>query len=71
MFLRLRFGEHYSQLAATGLDEQRLAFYRLAMHLSLVAGPLRLLDGDFPDRKFMQYIAEGNLNEVLAIARRQ
>jgi hypothetical protein len=69
VFLRLRFSEHYSQLAPTGLDEERLAFYRLAMHLSLVAGPLRLLDGDFPDREFMKYIAEGNLDEVLAIVR--
>jgi len=32
------------------LDGQRLAVYILAMRLSLVAGPLRLLDGDFPDR---------------------
>ena len=49
-FLRLRFGEHYRWLHTNGLDEQRLTFYTLAMHLSLVAGPLRLLDGDFPDR---------------------
>ena len=30
-------------------------------HLSLVAGPLRLLDGDFPDRQFMMGIAEHHL----------
>lgn len=65
-FLRLRFGEHYQWLDRSDLDEQRLTFYTLAMHLSLVAGPLRLLDGDFPDRDFMMGIAEHNLQEALA-----
>jgi hypothetical protein len=65
VFLRLRFGEHYRWLDRSGLDEQRLAFYRLAMRLSLVAGPLRLLDGDFPDRDAMAGIAEYNLKQVL------
>lgn len=54
VFLRLRFGEHYRWLRSNDLDEQRLQFYALAMHLSLGAGPLRLLDGDFPDREFMK-----------------
>jgi hypothetical protein len=40
-----------------GLDEARLALYRLARHLSLVAGPLRLAATDFPDRDFMLEIA--------------
>lgn len=65
-FLRLRFGEHYRWLERSDLDEQRLTFYMLAMRLSLVAGPLRLLDGDFPDRAFMRGIAERNLQEALA-----
>jgi phosphotransferase family enzyme len=65
-FLRLRFGEHYRWLHTGGLDEQRLTFYTLAMHLSLVAGPLRLLDGDFPDRDAMMGIAEHNLQQALA-----
>lgn len=39
------------------------------MHLSLVAGPLRLLDGDFPDRAFMQDIAEHNLQQAPAFLR--
>ena len=34
--------------------------------LSLAAGPLRLLDGDFPDRAFMRGIAERHLSEALA-----
>ncbi|MET7717889.1 phosphotransferase [Streptomyces sp. NPDC005407] len=65
-FLRLRFGEHYRWLDRSDLDEQRLTFYTLAMRLSLVAGPLRLLDGDFPDRDFMRGIVEHNIQEALA-----
>lgn len=65
-FLQLRFGGHYRWLRASGLDDQRLRFYRLALHLSLIAGPLRLLDGDFPDREPMMKIAEHNTGEALA-----
>jgi hypothetical protein len=65
-FLQLRFGEHYRWLREDGLDDQRLQFYRLAMHLSLIAGPLRLLDGDFPDRAPMMEIAEYNTGRALA-----
>jgi Phosphotransferase enzyme family len=65
VFLHLRFGEHYRWLRSNDLDEQRMQFYALAMHLSLVAGPLRLLDGDFPDREFMMGIAEYNLQRAL------
>jgi hypothetical protein len=65
VFLELRFGEHYHWLKRPGLDPARLMFYRLVMRLSLVAGPLLLLDGDFPDRAFMLDIAESNLRQVL------
>lgn len=65
VFLELRFGEHYRRLWRPGLDPARLRFYRLAMRLSLVAGPLRLLDGDFPDRELMLGIVEWNLQQVL------
>jgi hypothetical protein len=67
VFLQLRFGERYTALAQPGLDPQRLNLYMLAMRLSLVAGPLRLLDGDFPDRAFMKGIAEHNAKEALAL----
>ena len=51
VFLRIRFGEHYRVAPQrAGSIEQRLDLYMLAMRLSLVAGPLRLLDGDFPHR---------------------
>jgi hypothetical protein len=69
VFLRLRFGEHYQRLRADGLDRPRLRFYGLALHLSLIAGPLRLLDGDFPDRAPMLQIAEYNADRALALLR--
>lgn len=62
VFLEIRFAHRYPALAAlidVPLDPARLDLYRLAIHLSLVAGPLRLLDGDFPDRPFMQRVADG------------
>jgi hypothetical protein len=66
-FLRIRFGPQYARLRAGGLDDRRGRLYDLAMRLSLVAGPLRLLDGDFPDRAFMTGIVEHNLREALAL----
>jgi hypothetical protein len=66
VFLRLRFQEDYRFLHRDGMDENRLRLYALAMHLSLVAGPLRLLDGDFPEREGMLGIVEYNLRRVLA-----
>lgn len=67
VFLRLRFGPAYDALRAPGLDEARLRLYRLAMHLNLVAGPLRLLDGDFPHTESIRGIAEYNLAQALAL----
>ncbi|MFJ6852499.1 phosphotransferase [Streptomyces sp. NPDC091271] len=66
VFLRIRFGRRYAALSRPGLDPLRIGLYAQAMRLSLVAGPLRLLDGDFPDREFMRGIAEHNLSEALA-----
>ncbi|MFF8927693.1 phosphotransferase family protein [Streptomyces longwoodensis] len=69
VFLELRFGPHYDRLRVPGLDGDRLRLYRLALHLSLVAGPLRLLGGDFPDAGAMRGIAEFNLRRVLSLLR--
>ena len=66
VFLRIRLHADYRHVSVDGLDEDRLALYMLIQRLSLTAGPLRLLDGDFPDREFMRGIAELNLNEALA-----
>lgn len=65
-FLELRFGDSYRHLAADDLDGTRLRLYRLATYLSLVAGPLRLLDGDFPHRAAMRDIMEDNIARTLA-----
>jgi Phosphotransferase enzyme family len=65
VFMALRFGQHYRRLRLAGLDEQRLEFYALAMHLSLVAGPLRLLAGDYPDRAPFLRIIEHNTTRAL------
>jgi hypothetical protein len=67
--LRIRLHDRYEPLAVEGLDEDRLALYLLAQRLSLTAGPLRLLDGDFPNRSFMADIAEYNLKEALELVR--
>jgi hypothetical protein len=65
-FLEMRFGDAYPALRVPGLDPARLHLYRLARSLSLIAGPLRLLDGDYPDREFMLSIAEHHTRTVLA-----
>ncbi len=65
MQIRLGNDDWANTVGVEGLDEDRFAFYKLTQHLSLTAGPLRLLDGDFPDRAFMLDIAEWNLNEAL------
>ena len=65
-FLEMRFHEHYEALRIPDLDEERLQLYRLALHLSLVEGPLRLIDTGFPDVEFMAGIAEHNLGRVLS-----
>jgi hypothetical protein len=66
VFLELRFHDDYRPLREDNLDEHRLQLYRLAMHISLVAGPLRLLDGDFPDAPFMRSIVDWNLEKTLS-----
>jgi len=66
VFLELRFGENYRHLRAGRLDGDRMRFYRLAMYLSLIAGPLHLLDGNFPDRTPLQNIVEYNIRRTLA-----
>jgi hypothetical protein len=65
-FAKLRFGRHFAKLEPPDLDGARMAFYQLAQSLSLIEGPLRIADGDFPDRDFMVGIAEWHINAVLA-----
>jgi len=65
VFLEMRFKRHYELLRAAHIDERRLRLYRLAEHLSLVAGPLRLADTDFPERDFMIEIAMAHADRAL------
>lgn len=65
VFLRIRLHADYRYVSVGGLDEDRLALYMLIQRLSLTAGPLRLLDSDFPDRDFVRGIVEHNLTEAL------
>ncbi|SER44799.1 hypothetical protein SAMN05216188_111205 [Lentzea xinjiangensis] len=64
VFLELRFGPHHRPVE--NLDPARMDLYRTAQHLSLVEGPLRLLDGGFPHRDAMREIAEHNIERLLA-----
>ncbi|MET8063390.1 aminoglycoside phosphotransferase [Micromonospora sp. NPDC005313] len=65
-WLQLRFGEAYPALHPVDLDPDRLEFYRYAQVLSLIEGPLRIADTDFPDRQWMLDLAEWNITKALA-----
>jgi hypothetical protein len=64
-FVELRFGALYPVLESSDLDPARLDLCRLTHYLSLVAGPLQLLDGDFPRRAGMLAIVEDNVARTL------
>lgn len=65
VWTRMRFGEHYAKLCPGGLDEDRLRFYQLCMHLDLVAGPLRIADTSHPEHEWFRDLAEHHLQLVL------
>ena len=65
VWARLRFGEHYPKLSQGSLDEDRLRFYQLCMHLNLVAGPLRIADTSHPKREWFLSVAEHHLQCAL------
>ncbi|WP_217369304.1 phosphotransferase family protein [Nonomuraea antri] len=67
-WLQLRFGEAYPALRPVGLDPDRLELYRYAQVLSLIEGPLRIADTDFPGRRWMLDLAEWNIAKALAAA---
>ena len=60
--LRLRLDRHRQ---CDNPAQQRAAEQKFTTHLSPTAGPLRLLDTDFPDRTLLG-IAEWNLNVALS-----
>ncbi|MBI4943693.1 MAG: phosphotransferase [Actinobacteria bacterium] len=65
-WLQLRFGEDYRALNPVELDPHRLELFRFAQVLSLIEGPLRIADSDYPDRQWMLDLAERNIAEALA-----
>lgn len=65
VFMRMRFGAHYAKLSRGGLDQDRLRFYQLCMHLDLVAGPLRIAGTSHPEREWFRGLAERHLQRAL------
>ncbi|MGC4758941.1 aminoglycoside phosphotransferase [Micromonospora trifolii] len=65
-WLQMRFGEAYPALRPVDLDADRLELYRYAQVLSLIEGPLRIADTDFPGRRWMRDLAERNIAKALA-----
>ncbi|WP_431904246.1 phosphotransferase [Nonomuraea sp. bgisy101] len=66
-WLQMRFGYAYPVLRPVDLDPHRLELYRYAQVLSLIEGPLRIADTDFPDRQWMLKLAEWNITKALAV----
>src|SRR5262249_20528844 len=65
-WLQMRFGDAYSALRPVDLDPHRLEFYRYAQVLSMIEGPLRIADTDFPNRQWMLDLAERSITKALA-----
>jgi hypothetical protein len=65
-YLRMRLGDRYAPLDPGDLDPARLEVYALALHLSLVAGPLRLAGESGELGAFMRRIAAHHAEQVLA-----
>jgi hypothetical protein len=65
VWTRMRFGEHYAPLSPGGLDEDRLRFYQLCLHVDLVAGPLRMAGSSHPEREWFRSLAEYHLQRAL------
>lgn len=57
-FLEIRFGEYYRHLKRNTLDPDRMQFFRLHHHISLISGGLKLLHRGFPDQQFAKGLAE-------------
>jgi len=67
-WLQMRFGDAYPLLRPIDLDPHRLELYRYAQVLSLIEGPLRIADTDFPHRQWMLALAERNIAKALTVA---
>jgi hypothetical protein len=65
-WMKMRFEQHYPPLHDPGLDPVRMKYYQYTMHLDLVGGPLRIAEGDFPNRQWMLDCADYHLQKALA-----
>lgn len=65
-WMKMRFQEHYPPLDNPDLDPVRMKYYQYTMHLGLVGGPLRIAQGDFPNRDWMLQTADYHLRQALA-----
>jgi len=65
-WMRMRFGPYYEALRNPALDPKRVKYYQYVMHLDLVGGPLRIAEGDFPNRQWMLDVADFHLRKALA-----
>jgi tRNA A-37 threonylcarbamoyl transferase component Bud32 len=68
VFVRMRFDRHYAPLSRDDLDPDRMRLFQLAMHVSLVAGPLRIASGDHPQAAWFRDLAAYHAAKSLALA---
>lgn len=64
-FLEFRFGEFYKYLEEGNLDRDRMKFYKLAHHISCLAGALKLKKEDYYDIEDTFDMINYNLKQVL------
>lgn len=68
-FLQILQEPHYTHLRREDLDPDRIAFYKLCLHMSYVAGPLTLLDNGHPAREFIEGIINAHVLALLKLAK--
>ncbi|WP_194895674.1 phosphotransferase [Catenulispora pinisilvae] len=71
VFVRMRFQEHYAPLRREDLDPDRMRLFQLAMHVSLIAGPLRIGSGDHPQAAWFRDLAALHVREAFAFAAKE
>jgi Phosphotransferase enzyme family len=65
-FLRMVYSaEEYAQLARTDLDPARMAFYKFAMHVSLVYAGSRFMMRGFHDQAFAEHLFTHHFAQIL------
>lgn len=65
-FLEFRFGKFYKYLAVNNLDQDRMSFYKMHIHISCLSGALKLKQKDYPDMEDVNSMIEYNSEQVLS-----